>query len=118
MASGEMYPEFGIWPRARWTMWVADKMNLGNDGNGMPDKWNDCRRRGADPPKNVSGSTGTFSSVDPRKKFVKTGSGPFIAATNFFNAGTLMWNIWISAVRSRCSTAAMRLSTPFSSNDV
>jgi len=36
-------------------------MNLWNVGNGMPDKAND-RRQGADPPKNVAGSTGTHAS--------------------------------------------------------
>jgi hypothetical protein len=67
-------------------MFVADKTNLGNDGNGMPNKMNDCRRE-ADPHKKVSGSTGTDSSFDPRQKWVKVGSGSCIAPINLSNAG-------------------------------
>jgi hypothetical protein len=47
------------------------RTNLGNDGNGIPFNEHD-RRRGADPPKNVSGSTGIELSVESSKKSVKT----------------------------------------------
>ena len=46
------------------------RTNLGNDGNGIPFNEHD-RRRGADPPKNVSGSTGIESSVENSKNVSK-----------------------------------------------
>jgi hypothetical protein len=36
---------------------MAEKTNLGNDRNGIPDNMN-VSRCGLDPPKNVSGTTG------------------------------------------------------------
>jgi hypothetical protein len=72
-------------------MFVADKINLGNVGNGMRNKTN-VFRRGADPPKKVSGSTPTDLWVDERWRYVKNGSGSCIAAVNFSNA-----ELWISS---------------------
>ena len=65
ISSGEMYPDIGTSTRPRLVMWVADKMNLGNVGNGMPYKKKDFKS-GADPPKKVSGSTGTDLLIDLR----------------------------------------------------
>jgi len=89
-------------------------MNLGNDGNGMRLNIND-RKRGANPPKNVSGRTGTDSSVDLREKCVKTGNGSCSTGTNFSSTGPWIPKMWIPDVRSRYSSAAMRVFTPFSS---
>src|SRR5712691_9110515 len=58
ITSGAMYPELGMSRKARDSIRVAEKTNLGNDRNGMPDKMN-VLRRGADPTKNDSGMTGT-----------------------------------------------------------
>src|SRR6266851_1334698 len=33
IASGEMYSEFGIFRRSRWTRWLADKSSSCNAGN-------------------------------------------------------------------------------------
>src|SRR5712691_2656340 len=93
-------------------MWVKRKINLGNDGNGMPHNRN-IRRRGADPPKNVSGSTGTDSSVDCSNNLVKTGNGLCITWTNFSSTGPPISPMTISDMRSRHSSAAMMFSTPF-----
>ena len=92
---------------------MEDKINLGNDRNGMPLNITDCRRR-ADPPKNASGSAGTDSSAELSKRNVKTGSGSCSTVTNFSSRGPRISLIWISDMRSRRSSAAMAFSTPFS----
>jgi len=70
---------------------------------------------GADPPKNVSGSTGTHSSVDARWMSVKSGYSSFITEPSFRNTEPFMKVIQISEVRSRCSSAVMIFSIPSSS---
>src|SRR6266850_2208144 len=77
IASGEMYPEWGILERERRTRSVVDRSSFPNPGNGMPVKDN-VRRRGADPPRNESGSTGAFPSFDERIRSVRAGND-FIA---------------------------------------
>src|SRR6266478_592426 len=79
IASGEMYPELGILQSSRSTRSVADKSSFRNPGNGMRVKESDCRR-GADPPKNESGSTGTVSSSENSSRDVSAGNGFSIAA--------------------------------------
>jgi hypothetical protein len=80
----------------------------------MPHKANN-RSRGADPPKKVSGSTGTDSSGDPRRKSVKAGNGPCIAPISLSSAEPLFILLMtISDMRSQCSNAAVRFSTFFS----
>ena len=88
------------------------KTNSGNDGNGIPFSPND-RRRGANPPKNVSGSTGTNSSSELSEKCFKTVSGSCGAVTNFSSTGPRISKMWISDIRSWHSSAAMRFSMPF-----
>src|SRR6266850_7506891 len=95
-------------------MCVEDKINLGNVGNGIPRNMN-ISRCGADPPKNVSGSTATDSFHDSRRKSFKVGSGCCIAAASCSNAEPLMLLIEICDTRSWRSTAAMTFSTLFSS---
>src|SRR6266850_7569295 len=95
-------------------MCVDDKINLGNVGNGMPYNKN-VSRCGADPPKNVSGSTDAELSYDSRRKSFKVGSGCCIAAASCSNAEPLMLLIEICDTRSWRSTAAMTFSTLFSS---
>ena len=56
-ASGEIYPGCDTRKRLRLTRSRADKTSFGNAGNGMSDRWSDFRR-GVNPPKKVSGSTG------------------------------------------------------------
>ena len=70
-------------------------------------------RRGADPPKNVSGSTGTDSSVEFRKNLVKSGSDSCSTVTNFSSSGPRISQMKILDMRSRHSSAAMMFSTPF-----
>ena len=62
IASGEMYLECGILKRESRERAMVDKRSLGNPGNGMLVKKSDCRR-GADPPRNISGSARAVSSV-------------------------------------------------------
>jgi hypothetical protein len=62
IASGEMYPEWGIFISRSSTRWVADKRSFGNPGDGMEVKAR-YRRRGADPPKNESGRTGPYENT-------------------------------------------------------
>src|SRR6267142_4460060 len=108
-----MYPEWGISQRYRVTRSVVDKSSFPNPGNGMPSN-QISRRRGADPPKNESGSTGAFASFDKRSRLVRAGNG-FIA-TDFFNNefGTPL--IQITRTRLYCLSAAMRLVIPRSGN--
>src|SRR6266850_5722674 len=80
--SGEMCLEFGKLKRPRLTMWVADRINLGNEENEKSDKTH-VRKRGADPPRRVLGSTDL--TVDLRENSVKTGNGSCITATKFSN---------------------------------
>jgi hypothetical protein len=79
-----------------------------NVGNGMPDKMNSSRS-GADPPKNVSGSTVL------RLKYLIIGSGSCITATNLSNAEPCIPSMKIWHIRSRRLSAALRFSTPFPS---
>ena len=109
ITSGDMYPEFGISSRWRRTMRGKHKINLGNDGNGMLPNRNDCRH-GADPPKNVSGSAGTDSSVEFSERCVKTGSGLCSIVTNFSSTGPRISKMWTRDMRSRDSSAASRFS--------
>ena len=85
------------------------RTNLGNDGNGNSFNEHD-RRRGADPPNNVSGSTGIESSVENSKKCVKTGNCSCNTVTDVSGPISMMW---IMDVRSRHSSAAIRVSTRF-----
>jgi hypothetical protein len=89
IASGEMYPEWGISWRERLTRSVVDKSSFPNPGNGMPAKYNDCRH-GADPPKNESGSTCDLSSFDEdeRLSVFSTGNGSFVAKVPNNELGT------------------------------
>jgi hypothetical protein len=66
---------------------VEDKIKFGNVGNEMLCNSNDSKF-GADPPKNVSGSTGIDSDSfsETRRNCVKTGNGSSIAAIGFSNA--------------------------------
>jgi hypothetical protein len=67
---------------------VEDSIKLGNVRNGMLFKMNDCKS-GADPPKNVSGSTGIDTNwlLETRQHSVKIGNGLCIMVINFSNAG-------------------------------
>jgi hypothetical protein len=112
IALGGMYPECGIPATERYRMWVEDAIDW---GNGMRCDMN-VSRSGADPPKKVSGRSGTDSSYDTRQQYVKVGSGRCIAAASFSNAGPAVSLIEICDMRSwPCSTAAMMFSTLSSS---
>src|SRR6266852_2946398 len=77
IASGEMYPEWGILTRP-----VADKSSLGNPGKRTRLNRRSCRR-GADPPKNDSGTTEGVSSSNASLQIVNSvnsGNGCCIAA--------------------------------------
>jgi hypothetical protein len=77
----------------------------------MPSKVSDCRR-GADPPKKVSGNTGTvLSSLQrKRKRYSSSGKGFCIIVTKRSNGEEPMLQRQISRMRSECSSAAMMLS--------
>src|SRR6267142_3720721 len=104
-----MYPEWGISQRYRVTRSVVDKSSFPNPGNGMPVNWI-SRRRGADPPKNESGSTAAFLLFDVRIRMVRAGNG-FIA-TNCFNNEFGAPRIQIPRTRFCWSSEAMRSVTP------
>src|SRR6267154_723173 len=75
-----MYPEWGILQRERWPRRVADRSRFGIPGNRMEFKPKD-RRRGADPPKKVSGMTGGVASLhDERYNSVNSGNDTCIGA--------------------------------------
>jgi hypothetical protein len=79
IASGEMYPEWGTLESQRRTRWVADKRRFGNPGNGTAHRTTD-RRRGADPPKNERGRTGTYDeSINDSHRNASSGNGTSIA---------------------------------------
>ncbi len=82
IASGEMYPERGMPQRERWTRSVADKSSLGKLGNGIRSNESD-RRRGANPPRNKSGTTGSVISFDTRSRYASAGNGSCSTAKTF-----------------------------------
>jgi hypothetical protein len=90
---------------------VADKSSFDNPENSIPSKLSD-RRRGADPPKNESGTTGTVLSLDSKFKHVSSGNGTRIAANTFSH-----WELEVclnitSRTRSLRFNAATMLSMP------
>jgi hypothetical protein len=109
IASGEIYPELGISQRCRVTRSVVDKSSFPIPGNGMPSN-RILRRRGVDPPKNESGSTGAFKSCDVRHRFARAGNG-FIA-TDVFSIEFGAPQISIPHTRFCCLSAATRFVTP------
>src|SRR6266850_3046628 len=104
-----MYPEWGISQRYRVTRSVVDKSSFPIPGNGMPLK-EIVRRRGADPPKNESGSTAAFSSFDQRIRVVRAGND--IIAKDLFNNEFGTPRIQIPRTQFCCLSAAIILVTP------
>jgi hypothetical protein len=85
---------------------LANRSIVSNPGNETPCSERD-RRRGADPPKNESGTTDTVSSYDRSAKSISSGNGPCIAAQGFSGCedGSM-----ISDMRSLCASATIMLS--------
>src|ERR1700730_12605510 len=83
IASGEMYPEWGISQRRSSTRSLAHESSFRIAGNGMAVIQSDCRRS-ADPPKNESGRTSALLSPATSLRYVSAGNGSFIAAANRF----------------------------------
>ena len=79
---------------------MEDRIKCGNVGNGIPRNVNRSKC-GADPPKNVSGSTGidTELFVEMRLHCVKTGNGPSIVAIDFSNVEPILSKIQMKDVR-------------------
>ena len=109
IASGEMYPEWGILWRERLTRSVVDKSSFPNPGNGMPVN-QITRKCGADPPRNEWGSTDALLSSEKRYRVVRAGNGlvPTDVVSNEFGTP------WIKIPHTRfcCLSAVMRLVTP------
>jgi hypothetical protein len=82
--SGEMYPEWEIFQSRRWTRLLVDKSRFGNAGNGMFEKWSDCRS-GEDPPKKFSEMAVTGSSLDESSRCVNIGNGSCINPVKISN---------------------------------
>src|SRR5579863_5191892 len=86
IASGEMYPECGMFQSQRLTRWGADKSSFGNAGNAMfPNQ--SLRRCGTDPPKNESEITGAISPCDQSIKSLSAGNGTCIPAASLPHTG-------------------------------
>jgi hypothetical protein len=84
-----MYPDSGISLRPRVTRSEVVERSFGISGNGMPDNQR-YPRRGADPTKNESGRTGTFSFNDTSFRSVSAGNG-FIVANFFSREFRMSW---------------------------
>jgi hypothetical protein len=104
-----MYPEWGIFSRERSTRSVADKSSLDNPENRIPSRLS-VRRRGADPPKNESGTTGTVSSFDSKSRRVSSGNGTCIAAKASPHSELEVCANMTSLIRSLRPNAATMLS--------
>src|SRR5216683_6745133 len=115
IASGEMYPECGIFRRPRATRSVADKGSFGNAGNGMRFKLR-CCSRGADPPRKESEMTGAISSSDQSIKCVSAGKGSFNTVTTLSNSEIETPKSLIEDTRSLSSSASMMLFEPSASS--
>ncbi len=111
IASGEMYPEGGMPESSSRTRQVADKSNFGNPENKVQSNVKD-RRRGADPPRNESGMTGSVSSSGKSRRSVNSGNGTCITARNSSNCQPEKYERKTSDTRLLCPSAAMTLSMP------
>jgi len=109
IASGEMYS--GMCTRRRWTRSLAIKCSSRIAGNGMKLHSSD-RRRGADPPKNDSGTISPLLSYRKSVRDVSSGKGYFIIAMKRSNSDIGTAPREIRQIRSGCSSAAMMLSAP------
>ena len=68
-------------------------------------------KRGADPPKNSAGRTGTFPSSDWMMSLVSMGNGSCITVVNFSNCEPVT-SSQTSHTRSTCLSAVTMLSSP------
>src|SRR6266403_5250171 len=89
---------------------MADERSFGNSGNGMPSNQT-VFRRGADPPKNESGMTGSVSALDLSDRYVISGNGTCIAAQTFSHGELLRYSRSMEHTRSLRSSKAMMLSS-------
>jgi hypothetical protein len=108
ISSGEKYPESGMFQRLSETSRWADKSSFGIDGNGILFNLS-LRRRGADPPKNDSGRTGTTSFIQTStSRCVSSGNGFCIASVNLCHrpCDELPIPIFISQMRLECSDSS------------
>src|SRR6266849_10146066 len=97
--------------RERSARWVAGKSKFGNHGSGMATKAI-FRRRGADPPKNESGRSGTYDMpLNDKYSAASSGNGTCIAVQSFSIGEVVCQLSSILNMRLLSSSSASTLST-------